>query len=84
MWYAPGNTEYEAARNDPSIVFTKCSNVLSYGGCDIKKEVVGFVGKVYMGGKEDPMLFVERNDDGSVLKDRYCEGDWIVNSNMKK
>lgn len=83
VWYAPGDTEYDAAKNDPKIKFTKCSSVLSYGGTDVKKELVGFVGKVYMGGKEDPMLFVERNMDGSCLENRYCQGDWVLNSDIK-
>ena len=82
VWYSPGNTEYDAARNDPKVTFTKCSGILSYGGSGVPKELVGFVGKVYMGGKDDPILFVERNEDGSVLKDRYCEGDWILKSDL--
>ncbi len=49
-----GNTEYDAVRNDPKIKFTKCSGLISYGGSEVKKELVGFVGKVYMGGKDDP------------------------------
>lgn len=48
----------------------------------MKKELVGFVGKVYMGGRDDPIFYVERNMDGSVLENRYCEGDWILKSDM--
>ena len=35
-----------------------------------------------MGGKDDPMLYVERNMDGSVLNNRYCEGDWVLKSDL--
>ncbi|KAL7511022.1 hypothetical protein ACHAXN_007930 [Cyclotella atomus] len=82
VWYAPGNTEYDAVRNDPKIKFTKCSGVISYGGSEVKKELVGFVGKVYMGGNDDPMIYVERNMDGTVLENQYCEGDWVLKSDL--
>lgn len=48
----------------------------------MKKELVGFVGKVYMGGNDDPMIYVERNMDGTVLENQYCEGDWVLKSDL--
>eukprot|EP00804_Cyclotella_cryptica_P025418 CCRYP_017189-RA/>CCRYP_017189-RA protein AED:0.09 eAED:0.09 QI:382/1/1/1/0.5/0.33/3/392/121 len=32
VWYAPGDTEYDAARNDPKVKFTKVSGSVLYGG----------------------------------------------------
>ena len=84
VWYAPGNTEYDAARNDPSIQMTKVSNVLLYNGSDVQASFVGFVGKAYDERNGEPLFFVERNvNDGSCLKGRMIEeGDWVLKSEI--
>lgn len=84
VWYAPGDTEYDAARNDPEVKFTRVSGSVLYGGEGLNSSSVGFVGKVYDLGREEPMFFVERNvEDGSVIGDRYLEGDWVLRSEIE-
>mmetsp|Transcript_4554 Transcript_4554/g.10203 ORF Transcript_4554/g.10203 Transcript_4554/m.10203 type:complete len:270 (-) Transcript_4554:457-1266(-) len=86
VWYAPGNSELEAARNNPNIQFTKAFNYLTmYNGDDVKASFVGFVGKVYDEQGGEPMFFVERNvRDGSCLRGReITEGDWVLRSEME-
>ena len=77
VWYAPGNTEYEAAHNNPDIQFTKAFNYLTmYDGDDVRASFVGFVGKVYNERGGEPLFFVERNVvDGSCL--RGVENGWF-------
>ncbi|KAK1748446.1 hypothetical protein QTG54_000385 [Skeletonema marinoi] len=71
-WYAPGDSEYDAARNDPKVKFTKVSGLLLYNGED-----------AYDRG--EPMLFVERNTvTGQALKDKEMGGDWLLKSEMKE
>jgi hypothetical protein len=56
--------------------------VLAYNDKFLNNALVGFVGKVYTGGEDDPLFFVERNvEDGSVL-DYEVEGDWILRSEI--
>mmetsp|Transcript_8467 Transcript_8467/g.20724 ORF Transcript_8467/g.20724 Transcript_8467/m.20724 type:complete len:299 (+) Transcript_8467:41-937(+) len=86
-WYAPGHTELDAARNDPRVRFVKVSSEvgLSYQSGDVRADFVGFVGKTYdaRGGGE-PMFYVERNvEDGSCLRGRMVEGDWMLRSELK-
>ena len=81
VWYAPGNSELDAARNDPSVEFMKVPSLLSYGNALVPAAFVGFVGKAYQRG--EPTFFVERNvNDGSCLKDREMDGDFILRSEM--
>jgi hypothetical protein len=80
-WYAPGDSEYDAARNDPKIKFTKVSGLLLYNGEDVKASLCGFVGKAYDRG--EPMFFVERNVvTGEALKGKEMEGDWLLKSEI--
>jgi hypothetical protein len=82
-WYAPGNSEYDAARNDPKIKFTKVSGLLLYNGEDLKASLCGFVGKTYDRGT--PMFFVERNVvTGEALKGKEMEGDWLLKSEIEE
>eukprot|EP00984_Skeletonema_dohrnii_P001089 scaffold339_cov132-Skeletonema_dohrnii-CCMP3373.AAC.12 len=82
-WYAPGDSEYDAARNDPTVKFTKVSGLLLYNGEDVKASLCGFVGKAYDRG--EPMLFVERNTvTGKALKDKEMGGDWLLQSEMEE
>lgn len=84
VWYAPGNSELEAAQNNPKIQFTKAFNYLTqYNGDDVQASFVGFVGKVYDERIGEPLFFVERNVvDGSCLIGREMEGDWVLRSEL--
>jgi len=87
VWYAtPGNSELEAARNDPKIEFTRAFNYeIPLNGKEVSNTFVGFVGKVYDERRGEPMFFVERNVvDGSCLKGREMEGDWILRSELEE
>ena len=85
VWYAPGDSERCAAQNDPTIKFTKVSNLLSYDGADIPAPVVGFVGKAYDERRGEPLFFVERNViDGTCLRGREMEGEWMLKSELVK
>eukprot|EP00986_Skeletonema_menzelii_P014308 scaffold9328_cov127-Skeletonema_menzelii.AAC.4 len=82
-WYAPGDSEYDAARNDPKVKFTKVSGLLIYNGEDVKASLCGFVGKAY--GMGEPMFFVERNVvTGQALKGKEMEGDWLLKSEIEE
>lgn len=82
-WYAPGDSEYDAARNDPKIKFTKVSGLLLYNGEVVKAFLCGFVGKAYDRG--EPLFFVERNVvTGKALKDKEMEGDWLLKSEIEE
>ncbi|EED91958.1 predicted protein [Thalassiosira pseudonana CCMP1335] len=85
VWYAPGDSEYDAARNDPNVTFTKVSGLILYSGGELKSTLVGFVGKVYDERRGEPLFFVERNvNDGSTLKGReIVEGDWLLRSEIE-
>mmetsp|Transcript_19104 Transcript_19104/g.41355 ORF Transcript_19104/g.41355 Transcript_19104/m.41355 type:complete len:283 (+) Transcript_19104:41-889(+) len=85
VWYAPGDSEYNAARNDPNVTFTKVSGLILYSGGELKSTLVGFVGKVYDERRGEPLFFVERNvNDGSTLKGReIVEGDWLLRSEIE-
>lgn len=81
VWYAPGHSEKDAARNDPNIKFTKVSGLLLYSGEDVKASLCGFVGKTYDRG--EPTFFVERNVvTGEPLKGKEMKGDWILKSEI--
>lgn len=86
VWYAPGDSEYDAARNDPKVPFAKLSGLLSYGADDsVPASHVGFVGKTYDERSGEPLFFVQRNvEDGSCLKGREVEGDWVLRSELEK
>uniref|UniRef100_A0A7S1ZJH6 Uncharacterized protein n=1 Tax=Ditylum brightwellii TaxID=49249 RepID=A0A7S1ZJH6_9STRA len=73
VWYAPGNTEYEAASNDPSVIFTKVKPELCNGASSVKNSFVGFVGKAY--GEGEPPLFVYRDEYGRTVLPEI-EGEW--------
>lgn len=80
-WYAPGDSENDAARNDPKVKFTKVSGLLLYNGENVKASLCGFVGKAYDMG--EPMFFVERNVvTGQALKGKEMEGDWLLKSEI--
>ena len=80
-WYAQGDSEYDAARNDPKVNFTKVSGLLLYNGEDVNASYCGFVGKAYDRG--EPMFFVERNVvTGEALKGKEMEGDWLLKSEI--
>lgn len=82
-WYAPGDSEYDAARNDPNVKFTKVSGLLLYNGEDVKASLCGFVGKAY--GMGEPMFFVERNVvTGQALRGKELEGDWLLKSEIEE
>ena len=84
VWYAPGDTELDAARNDPKVKFGKVLKERCEGGADVKASLVGFVGKAYDKQNGESMFFVERNvADGSVLKNREIQGDWILKSEIE-
>lgn len=88
VWYAPGDSEYDAARNDPNVPFTKVSSMLSYGATDndnVPVSFVGFVGKTYDERNGESIFFVERNvRDGSYMKGRAeMEGDWVLRSELE-
>merc|ERR1719253_646942 len=77
VWYAPGHTELSASLNNPSVEFTRARDPET-GGSDVQAAVVGFVGKVYNTGEDDPVFFVERNvADGSCLEGMEVQGDWV-------
>ena len=81
-WYAPGDTERDAARHDPAVRFTRAFNHPErYGGADVQAAFVGFVGKVYDERRGEPAFCVERNVvDGSCVEGRELEGDWVRRS----
>jgi hypothetical protein len=82
VWYAAGDSEYDAAKNDPKIKFTKVSGLLLYNGEAIKASLCGFVGKAYKRG--EPIFFVERNVvTGEPLKGQEMEGDWVLKSEIQ-
>lgn len=55
--------------------------MLSYGSIDVPASFVGFVGKAYQQGEQT--FFVERSvKDGSCLRGREMEGDWMLRSEM--
>lgn len=84
VWYAPGDTELDAARYDPKVKFTKVADEKCEGAAEVKSFLVGFVGKVYNEMRGEPLFFVERNVvDGSVLKNREIEGDWVTESEIE-
>ncbi|KAL7536734.1 hypothetical protein ACHAWF_011426 [Thalassiosira exigua] len=83
VWYAPGDTELEAARNNPKIQFSRVSNVSFHGGANVNASFVGFVGKAYNEQRGEPFFFVERNViDGSCLREREIPGDWLLKSEL--
>lgn len=84
VWYTPGDSELDAARNDPNVQFTKVSNLLLYDGADVTVTSVGFVGKAYDERIGEPLFFVERNVvDGSCLEGGAMEGDWVLRSELE-
>ena len=64
--------------------FVKVSNIIQYNeGVEVPASFVGFVGKFYDEGSGDPLFFVERNVvDGSCLRGREMEGDWVLKSEL--
>mmetsp|Transcript_16906 Transcript_16906/g.34207 ORF Transcript_16906/g.34207 Transcript_16906/m.34207 type:complete len:127 (+) Transcript_16906:787-1167(+) len=78
VWYAPGDSELDAARNDPNVKFTKVEKEKCEGASEVAVTLVGFVGKVYDARRGEPMFFVERDvRTGGVLIGRKIEGDWV-------
>ena len=87
VWYAPGDSEYDAARNDPRVRFIKVSSDvgLMYDSTNVPATFVGFVGKAYDERRGEPMFFVERNvRDGSCLRGVEMEGDWVLRSELEE
>ncbi|KAL7541010.1 hypothetical protein ACHAXR_010559 [Thalassiosira sp. AJA248-18] len=87
VWYAPGDSELDAARNDPKVQFSKVFSLHDDYDEDreeVKASFVGFVGKVYDELMGEPMFFVERNVmDGSCLRGReIVEGEWVLKSEL--
>mmetsp|Transcript_24915 Transcript_24915/g.53747 ORF Transcript_24915/g.53747 Transcript_24915/m.53747 type:complete len:278 (-) Transcript_24915:169-1002(-) len=84
VWYARGDSELDAARNDPNVQFTKVSNELLHRGAHVQASSVGFVGKAYDERVGEPLFFVERNlVDGSCLTGMKMEGDWVLRSELE-
>lgn len=82
VWYAPGNTELDAARNDPNLTFVQVMPEKCEGAAAVAAPLVGFVGKTY--GTGAPVFFVKRNVEDGTPCGVELEGDWMPSPSSGK